>query len=447
MQRFRITPWPSLVQAPKAVAVPRFAGVVDIVWDEWPADEQTWLDLSALANCVVTTGPTRHLPHSGAPLDSDLAQAAQLYADRDFLADHPGAEDGLIQAGSRLDNPPAVVFENQPPRLIDLPEELFLRGFLAIDGNDPASVVSYLGKWGPLIEPHLVEQSDVVQLVPKAWQQYSVEHDERRSPPKEIPEQLKELYLRSASFEEIAETRRRLQRVELDEVARGAAVNPLDAVLDQPWRLMTELRIELNEMDVRDTTGEEGEDYSFPLGQGRGVLSARPYSLALQMWLVRVYQAVFESWVLLETATDLSLRQMAQTPRKPLVAAWASRGLPAPTTTFEAVTTIQSFINEATSVSGPRLELGHPLLDAQSGAYGRPVPRILTAMCLQLLAWVSEGVPARRCVNETCGQWFTRQRGRAAYGQYRTAGVIYCSSSCAKAQAQREYRRRRRYAM
>jgi hypothetical protein len=63
-------------------------------------------------------------------------------------------------------------------------------------------------------------------------------------------------------------------------------------------------------------------------------------------------------------------------------------------------------------------------------------------IALQMAAFVADRAPARRCANETCGRYFVRQRGRARAGQHHLRGVKYCTDSCARAKAQREYRRR-----
>jgi hypothetical protein len=68
---------------------------------------------------------------------------------------------------------------------------------------------------------------------------------------------------------------------------------------------------------------------------------------------------------------------------------------------------------------------------------------VYSIACLQLYNLIVERATIRYCASETCGRRFVHQRGTAQYGQYRTAGVKYCSPACGKAQNERERRRRR----
>jgi hypothetical protein len=80
-------------------------------------------------------------------------------------------------------------------------------------------------------------------------------------------------------------------------------------------------------------------------------------------------------------------------------------------------------------------------VDPGPHSHGEMIP-LYCVMCLELFNHIVEEAEYRKCANETCGRLFVRQQGRALHGQHRTKGVKYCSPECARAQAQRQYRRR-----
>ena len=95
-----------------------------------------------------------------------------------------------------------------------------------------------------------------------------------------------------------------------------------------------------------------------------------------------------------------------------------------------------SHFNTALSVFAVRLVIEDFVANDQR-------PTMFNAVALQIANDILLDVPRHICANDNCGLEFTRQRGRAQYGEYRMKEVLYCSSSCARAQAARNLRRRR----
>lgn len=122
-----------------------------------------------------------------------------------------------------------------------------------------------------------------------------------------------------------------------------------------------------------------------------------------------------------------------------LAEAWSSQGLRNPPNTFHTWYWFTTFLNAGLSPFHASVRVEGP---DGPGALAEEHAGLYSALCLQLANHLAEGAHLRRCANERCGKLFFRQRGRAVYGHHRTEGVAYCSKECARAQAQRTYRRR-----
>jgi hypothetical protein len=62
---------------------------------------------------------------------------------------------------------------------------------------------------------------------------------------------------------------------------------------------------------------------------------------------------------------------------------------------------------------------------------------------LELFNHIVADASYHTCANERCGKQFVNQQGRSAKGQHRSRGVFYCTPACARATAQRKYRRKK----
>ncbi|MEE8600287.1 hypothetical protein [Euzebya tangerina] len=380
---FRITTWPDAVEVPPLVGVPRLLAVVDSQWPEEPDNKDWWIELDD------ETGDFQRLEIvPGAHGSLDLA-----YVARPLYEGYPDVADGLRRIGASVDWPPVAVFSSSEVELVELPHELVFRDFLDVDVEDLNSVLKWCSRYGPL-----------------------------------VPQRL---YLQAEEFRPVIEP-------------RASTEDPLELQLyagDEPD--LTEHEIELDEMPDRLGDSPESYEGTYQASAGPEFRAAYGTALGQQQAHFRLYQAVVKSWLELRPDTDLTPAALLIAPREELAALWECRGLPVPSTAIELIRSIQRLTNVETVLS-PRIEVAPPGAERSGLAFGRPIARILQAMMLQVVDWVAAGVPAKQCANETCAMWFARQSGRAEYGQYRTKGVLYCSRACARAQAQREYRRRRK---
>lgn len=204
------------------------------------------------------------------------------------------------------------------------------------------------------------------------------------------------------------------------------------------WHWRSVLSYLTGEPGTPDMRGAEHVEF-FVTDQGDPfVLDLRLFAVVDQLRVMRLYRAV--------AITALHLNELSASDSAALDyvnAWWAKAGpeMPLPKTFDQAILTAVRILNlSIVGLAPPRLELA----DLRSGStLTEPLGSdLLTVLAGQILAHVSEGAPVRTCANETCGRLFRHQIGRAKFGQVHTKGVKYCTDSCARAAAQRAYRRR-----
>jgi len=292
----------------------------------------------------------------------------------------------------------AFYFEDtnlQPRRL---PAELFMREFLEV--TEPMDLPNFVREWGPLVLPPTIwEQRDFARLRPR---------------------------MRPMS-------RRQISALDT-ELSLSSAGEHRDAVYEYLWRSFEDFDGEERMAGVRN-----------PHTWDLVTVGWWEYSHLSQFAILDLFQVVFRNWLDLLAGIDGepgTLPDLDGPIPERLLKPWQESDAPEPETMTDLLDTLIDLVNSVAAAAAPRIEVTHPQLEAQNVAYGRPLPRILTAMCIQALRFIAIGAPASRCANESCGRFFTRQRGRSTYGQSRGSGVLYCSAGCARAQAQRAYRRR-----
>lgn len=127
-----------------------------------------------------------------------------------------------------------------------------------------------------------------------------------------------------------------------------------------------------------------------------------------------------------------------------IVAAWVDNGFDKPPTVGVAWDWWADALNGALEPFRAHVEVvSEDKHGSRHHGWDRPQVTSYAAMAAEVLNDIATGTEWRHCANEPCDKLFARQQGRAEFGQYRTRGVRFCSKGCAKAQMQRELRRRR----
>jgi hypothetical protein len=147
-------------------------------------------------------------------------------------------------------------------------------------------------------------------------------------------------------------------------------------------------------------------------------------------WYLRTVRALAGTWVAHQEATSLT---------EP----WLAEGFDMPSDDEIALDQFVVSLNEGLKKFAFHVERRREY-SGEKFTIGAPRIGLFSALCLQLMNAIAQGVVTRRCGNEACGQPFVHQLDGRADKVNRSRGVLrFCSTTCANQQYQREYRRRK----
>ncbi len=123
---------------------------------------------------------------------------------------------------------------------------------------------------------------------------------------------------------------------------------------------------------------------------------------------------------------------------------WESTWVPRPESRTKALLVLEGGLEALLRPFSPRLRI----VEESRGDVDTPIfhAPLVSLLAMQLYNHLAEQAPFRTCANEQCGQRFVTHQGRAVHGQNKRAGggVKYCSYTCSRAQATRNYRKRQK---